>query len=978
MTPERPLFFPPFRFDPAKPCLLRGEELIPLRKKSLAVLRYLVEHSGRVVTKKELLGDIWPDTYVSAGVPAVCIRELRRALGDEAERPRFIETVPRRGYRFIGKVTTAAESEHGSIPLVGREAELGQLQGWLEKALAGERQVVCVTGEPGIGKTTLVEAFLGKIVAEGDLWAARGQCIEHYGAGEAYLPVLEALERLCRTVGGKQLIGLLRQHAPMWLAQMPSLLDSAEREGLQRRLAGAKQERMLREIAQLLEALTAEKGLVLWLEDLHWSDYSTLDLLSYLARRHERARLLVIGTYRPVEVLTQEHPLRQIKQELELHGNCQELALSFLTDVKVAQYLAARFAPDGDMPLEELAKVIHQRTKGNPLFMVKVVEDLVARELIARQEERWVLKGKMEKVAEAVPASLRQFIEQQVTRVGPEERQILEAASVVGMEFSAAAVAAQIDVAMDEVERRCEVLLRREQFLRASGMVEWPDGTVSSRYSFVHVLYQNVLYERVPEARRVRLHRLIGEREETGYGAQAGEIAAELAMHFERGQDYRRAVYYLGRTGKNAVRRNAFREAISYLTTALNLLKTLPDTPERKQQELTLQIAIGVPLAATKGNVAPEVERVYTRARELCQQVGETPQLFPALFGLWRFYLLRAETQTGREIAEQLMRVAQKVKDPGLLLTADRALGETLLWSGEMAKSQSHLEQGIALYDPQKHRSDAFLYGGVDSGLHCISFSAHALWLLGYPEQSLKKVREALTLAQGLSHPYSLAFALTFGAQLYQYRREVQVAREWAEEGMALANEQGFPRLQMWASITRGWALAAQGQVADGIVQFRQGMTAYGAREPGVHQPYLLGLLAEAYGKVERAQEGHTLLAEALAAVEKGDMHVYEAELYRIKGELLLAQEGKSEKAKGKTAEVLDADGCFQKAVEIAHGQSAKSLELRAAMSLSQLRQGQGKKKEARQTLAKIYGWFTEGFDTADLKEAKALLEELS
>src|SRR5438552_8122842 len=385
--------FGAFWLDVSNAQLWKEEQTLSLKPKALAMLRHLIEHAGQLVTKEALFQAVWPDTVVSEAVLTTCMREIRQVLGDEAKAPQFVETVHRRGYRFIAPLTTtqpvqgskfkvqsprsAIRTQHSAIGMVGRETELEQLYGWLEKALSGERQLVFVTGEPGIGKTTLVEAFLQSLESrvqrlasgsqnvplstfqtldprrqtlDSSLWIGRGQCIEHYGAGEAYLPVLEALGRLCREPGGKRLVELLNQHAPTWLVQMPALLSPAELEVLQRKVAGTTRERMLREMAEAVEVLTVERPLVLWLEDLHWSDYSTLDWLTYVARRREPARLVVIGTYRPVEVIVQEHPLKGVKQELQQHGHCQELPLGSLSEAAVGEYLAERFAAGAPVP----------------------------------------------------------------------------------------------------------------------------------------------------------------------------------------------------------------------------------------------------------------------------------------------------------------------------------------------------------------------------------------------------------------------------------------------------------------------------------------------------------------------------------------------------------------------------------------------------------------------------------------------------
>jgi class 3 adenylate cyclase len=588
--------------------------------------------------------------------------------------------------------------------VVGREPELAQLRTRFAKALNGERQIIFVAGEPGIGKTTMVEAFLAPLADEYEqqLWLGRGQCIEHYGAGEAYLPLLEALGRLGRESEGQRFIQLLSQYAPTWLAQMPALLTATELDMLQRKTQGATRERMLRELAEAVEQLAAERPVVLWLEDLHWSDTSTLDWLAFVARRRESARLLIIGTYRPVDVLVQGHPLRAVKQELQTRGYCAELLLDFLNEADIAEYLAVRFAfsapvreaaRGGEAPrtsLQRLARLIHRRTDGNPLFMVNVVRDLLARGVLAQSEGRWELKGEAEEVAGGVPENLQQLIAQQLERLRPETQCLLEVASVVGAEFSAAAVAAGMEV--DGIEEQCEALVRQKHFLRASGTAEWPDGTVAARYGFLHAPYQDVLYQRLTVRRRRRLHQQIGERVEQAYGARAREIAAELAVYFEQGGSYRQAVQYLEQAGMNALQRNAHQEAVALLAKRLELLKTLPDTLERARQELTLQVTLGAALIAAKGYGAPELEQAYTRARVLCQAVGESPQLFPVLWGLWGVYNIRTEFQAAHELAEQCLHLAQRVQDQDLLLEASVALGSTLLWRGEFAPARAHLE----------------------------------------------------------------------------------------------------------------------------------------------------------------------------------------------------------------------------------------------------------------------------------------------
>ncbi len=448
-----------------------------------------------------------------------------------------------------------------------------------------------------------------------------------------------------------------------------------------------------------------------------------------------------------------------------------------------------------------------------------------------------------------------------------------------------------------------------------------------------------------------------------------------VAQHYTEAGLIEQALPYWQKAGERASQRSAYVEAISHLTRGLEVLKTLPDTLERVQHELALQYALGTTLMVTKGYAALEVERAYARALALCQQLGETPQLVPVLRGLVTFYFTRAELQTARELAEQLLSLTQRahpLSHP--LLAGHLGLGITLFYFGELASALTHIEQSIALYDPQLHRPDRSQFSTSDRKVVCLSYAARILWDLGYPDQARKRMNEALTVARELSHPFSLVFALANAAGLNQSLREVQAVQEYAEALMTLAREHGFPFFLAGGAIRQGWILIEQGQAEEGIAQMRQDRAAFRATGATVERPRSLADLAAAHGKVGQIEEGLTLLAEALALVDKTGARENEAELYRLKGELTLQKNPGS----GVRSPESAAEECFQKAIAIARHQSAKSLELRAVMSLSRLWQKQGKKDEARQMLAEIYGWFTEGFETKDLQEAKALLEELS
>jgi predicted ATPase len=592
MAPAQADDVPAIRLEPENEWAWCGDARVELPPRLFALLRHLVEHPKRLVTKDELFAAVWGDTVVSEAALTSCIRDLRRALGDVSRAPRYIETVHRRGFRFIGPIAaprlptpvhTAAPLDLPSAPatFVGRDAELARLRAIFATARGRERRLVFVTGEAGIGKTTLVEAFLAGLSDVGELRIGRGQCVEHYGASEAYLPVLEALGRMGRAARGDAVVRVLRQFAPTWLAQLPSLLGDDDLDAVQRRAQGTTRERMLREVIEALDALAAETPLVLVLEDLHWCDSATVDLLAMIARRRDPARLLVLGTYRPADVAAAAHPLDALARELALHGQCENLALAFLDDAAVGAYLATRF-PAASFP-SELAHALHANTGGNPLFLVNVVDDVLAQGHLREVDGAWRLAVRVERVASGVPRTLWQMVEKQVERLAPEEQAVLAVGSVAGAEFSAAlAVVDGIDA--HDAERCCDALARRGQFLRAAGAAEWPDGTVAGRYAFVHALYRNVLYARVAIGHRVGLHLRIGARLEQAHGRHAADIAGELAMHFEHGRDFERAVLHRGHAADAALRRHAYREAVDHSTRALALLEALPESPERNAQ----------------------------------------------------------------------------------------------------------------------------------------------------------------------------------------------------------------------------------------------------------------------------------------------------------------------------------------------------------------------------------------------------------
>jgi predicted ATPase len=487
-------------------------------------------------------------------------------------------------------------------------------------------------------------------------------------------------------------------------------------------------------------------------------------------------------------------------------------------------------------------------------------------------------------------------------------------------------------------------------------------------YTFKHALIQDVAYQSLLRRTRQQHHQRIAQALEAQFTETVATQPELVAQHYTAAGCAEQAIPYWRRAGQQASERSAYAEAVSHLTIVLDLLSTLPETRERSQQELAVQMTLGMVLVATKGFAAPEVAYAYTRAHALCREVRDTPQLGSALIGLYGFHVVRAEFQTAQELAEQYLTLAHSRQDPALLGVAHRVLGQTTFWRGELVPARAHLQQSITLYNPEQRRSQA-LSMGQDPGVTGGAWLALTLWLLGSPDQARQWSHEALTLAQELSHPFTLVVALILSAWLHHFLYERHAAQEQAEAAIRLASEQGFAHWVAWGTILRGAALAEQGQRAEGLVQIRQGLDAYRATGGEAARPYWLALLAQACQKAGQPEEGLTLLTEALATAHKTGEGWWEAEIYRLRGELL---------SQHAVAQPGEAETWLQQALDVARRQEAKSLELRAAMSLGRLWQQQGKHAEAYELLAPVYGWFTEGFDTADLQEAKALLEELA
>jgi predicted ATPase len=886
----------------------------------------------------------------------------RRPTAAEAEYALAELTALAQGGAMSAPARRAAAAEHHTV---GRDRERRTLRQALTEAETGQGVLLSVAGEPGIGKTTLVEEFLSDVSgATRSYRIARGRCSERLAGTEAYLPILEALDGLTRGPGAAPVVALMKRLAPTWYLQIAPVAAEESSEG--RALVSVQassQERMKRELSLFFEELARGTPAVLFLDDLHWADVSTVDVLAYLAARLGTMRLLIVVTVRPAELLLGKHPFAQLRLELQTRGLCRELALEFLTREDVEQYLRLEF-PGHEFP-PSFAALIHAKTEGSPLFMVDLLRYLRTRGVVANMDGRWVLAQSVPAIEHELPESIRGMIQRKIEQLGEPDRRLLAAASVQGYEFDSAVIASLASTDSADVEERLETLEHVYGFVRRAREYELPDGTLNVRYRFVHVLYQNALYAGLTPTRRVSLSARAAQALLDRHRDRSQEIAAELALLFEAARDTRRAVEHLVVAAQSAARVFASQEALALARRALRLLEQLPDSPERAGQELLLQTTLGASLGAIEGLASPDVGKAHARSYDLWKQLGAQPELFAVLGGLWGYYIVAAKLDVALAIAKELLEMAESVGARPMLVAAHNAMALTLHHLGEHHAALRHFERGLAAYGLDL--AAAFVTFPVEPGVSLAAEHARTLWVVGYPDRALREVDAALTLADAVPHPEARGFAPLFAAFLHQFCGDVDGTLRHSETVLALSRERDIATTLAWGMVHHGWALVMQGGVDAGLSEIRGSLAAQLAAGSLIARPQFLAMLAHACLHAGRLDEALTAAAEGLECSAATADHYWDSELERLRGEAMY-------RAGGDAAEV---DACFRRAIEDARARGAKSLELRAATSAARVWQARGERALARQTLKGIYDWFTEGFGTADLTTARWVLDSL-
>ena len=937
MQEAKQLFFGPFRLDPTNECLWRGRKEIRLHPKAFGLLRYLMEHPGQMMTKGSLLETIWPGVHVTEAILSVYVAEIRKALGEHPKKPVFIETLHRRGYRFIAPVTidrtteitqSAAGSEEllrpnvpeaataiGAEPIIGREKELAFLLDKLTGALQGTGSVVFATGPAGIGKTRLVREVRHQAARSGFQWfAGKYEKSGNY----PYAAWVDMLTGYLQQKDAASLHVLIGPYTAELASIVPGvMLRANSTKSVAPQDSEIERTRLLEAWTHLFSQISRETPLVLFLDDAQWA--GSLELLHHLARNIGNQRILALVAYRDDELEMNPSPWKTIlamNRERLFHP----LPLEPLEQKEVAQLISQKVEKT---ITPHLVDIIYQRTRGNPFFVEEVLRLLHERKVVVDTDAGVDLK---EPASLAMPESVKTVINERVERLGKDAMELLRMASVIGREFPLRVLE---EFAGDQEEKLISVMDRCERY----GLVRSNSGLGEEKYAFTHELLQEALYETIGPARRRRYHLRIGQVIEKLYASRLEDKYESLAYHFREGNDLEKTVIYSHRAGVKAASHFAYREAVLYFEQALRALEHMPEGRQKLEQAIAIRIDLGPALIAIGSYLAPEVEENYIQAAKLCERLGETTQLFPVLWTLSRIRNWRGELPAARQQAEQLLSLARREQDSLRLLEAHHTLWAISLDMGELAASRTYADQGFTLYDRQRHGQLGSVYGAHDPGVCSQIHAAEALWLLGYPDQALQTIESALIMAAELAQPYTLWRALTAAIWIHHHRMDRQAAQDRVEKLLALATKQEHRRWIRVANFLQGWLMVEQDQWKQGIAQMRQveGELAIEGRQ----QSYYATLVAQACLKGGQTEEAYSVLTKALARVRDTGVRYYEVELHRIMGELLLRRSASSQK---------EAEKSFHTAIDLSRHQKAKSLELRATMSLSGLWQKQGKK----------------------------------
>jgi DNA-binding winged helix-turn-helix (wHTH) protein/tetratricopeptide (TPR) repeat protein len=945
------LRFGEFELDEANALLLRDGSAIALAPTPFGLLCALARHPNALLTKHVLLDEVWGHRFVSDSVLKGAISDVRTVLEDDPQRPRFIETVPRRGYRFIAALTAISAERPASLEsprtlFVGRAKELAALRLAWDGVTSGRRVVFWIAGEPGIGKTTLIDRFVAGL---GDSVCARGHCVQNYGSGEPYHPVLEALAELCRS--DTDVPALLRAVAPTWLLQLPWLSTAEQREALLRELVGVNLERMLREMGEFFDRYTERRPLLLVTEDLHWADGATIQLIDYLARRRSPGRLMWLCSFRLAEVVASDHPLNTLRHELHLHGLCKEIVLDSFSEAEVAAYVAEHSPAIGSD--ENFVRALHERTEGVPLFVASVTGDVTARSAQSGIATAELL------AKSPVPESLFGIIDHYIAKLGNERRLLLSAAAVCGSEFGIDTLAHALERDALGVADACDQLLREQFWLVASRPKD--SGDASERpYSFRHALFRQVLYDRLAPSARAELHRKVGAALEQGRATRVSVAPAELAMHFDRGRAPLEALRYYAEAAEAALLHVSPADCMRLTDRALSLVDQAPVGVERTSIEITLATLRGVSAFHILG-AGDEALSAYRRASSLLSDVPQHAMRGLLLHGLGFLHNLRAEFDAGLATADRADALASQSADAFLTLAACTTRGQAYMQLGRPDASRESLERALPALESINATSQQSFIGFIaDPQATSLAMISLQLAHVGLISQARERLQQAYTRSRGLAQPIALLITMWFDALCEIRFGNTDRVATLAEEMHSLVEEFALAQGKTACRWFRGWADAHRGKPLEGFQLIRAAYEENRALGMIAGSSETLGYAAEAlvlHGDWDGAEEQ---LRQAMQIVSTYGERVYLPQL--------LLTEGSIARSRGQHA---DADTSIRRAITEAREQGAQWLEL---LALTELCEHASATREDHLTLGTLVNGLREACDTTALARAEGLV----
>jgi DNA-binding winged helix-turn-helix (wHTH) protein/tetratricopeptide (TPR) repeat protein len=947
--------------------LRRAGESLHLEPQVFSVLAHLVEHRDRVVSKIELLDEVWLDRFVSESALTSRIQAARRACGDSGREQRVIQTRHGRGYRFVAEVavesthpdngtdtpasvvggTTARPAGEPSLSgatVVGREQEIAMIEHGLAELASGRGIGAFVGGVAGSGKTTVVEEALERSAGSFDLLRAR--CRPHSGLPEPYVSLLEALGRFGRE-SGTEVAETIGRVSPTWLTQLPSLVDPEHIADLEVRALGGTHHRMLREGVDLFGALAVRRPLVLVIEDVHWADDGTLEVVEWLIGRTFDASLTIVCTYR-----VDEEGSDRVEHLIERLASNERVSRATLGPLEPRDLRAvACNRLDAATIEDELVRILAAHSGGNPLFAGEELDLWRSNGSVGIIDDHIGVACEISTLESEVPESVRRLIEERVERLSEGDRELLEVASIVGRDAPAFAIAAGVGSPLEEVERDLVRLARQDELVDAIGDEVWPDGTVSTSYRIGHELHRQTLYEAIPTSRRARVHQRVGERLERAYGHRVDEHVAVLARHFLSAGDADRAVRYLHRAGDQALAMSAHSDAVESYRLALDRLPNVPASAPRDALELSIRASLGTALVATLGWGSPMIDENYRRAMAVCNSDDAPRERFVVRYGLASVHELRGEYNRSEELLRE-----QLADGTDLGVEAKELLACSTFHQGAFETSLDFAQAGLDAWDQVAHSSYMARYG-EHPGVSCSTWGALSAWHLGEPELAARMANEAIEWAA--SNQYALSTAYIQSAFLAQHRGDVRGCRSWAERTVAIAEVHGFTFRAGQADVLIAWCSVVIGEAEPGALEEAfTGYRTFGAR---MDEPYYLGLVADVDIRAGDLDAARRHLAEAEEVIaETTRSFFYEPELARL-GAVAAAVD----------RDAVERDGLLVRATDLAEQQNSVPLILRTAVTRARL----GDVGEAALgSLGVAVSRYETGDDFPDLAEAREIL----